>query len=203
MWERMKRIAAVAHLAGLVLGLAACGHARRQASGEAPQVVVPAAQRLVVSVAEQMMVTMEGGIPRRLFRVSTSRFGTGDKRGTYLTPLGRMEVVDIVGQGLPVGARLKAREHTGEIVPVDAPGRDAIVTRVLQLRGMEWRNRHALERAIYIHGTPEEAKLKTTASYGCIRMGSEDIIALCHWVKVGARVDVVEGKLPAPNQLPP
>lgn len=199
----MKKIAAVVHLAGLMLGLAACGHARRQAAGEVPQVAESAAQRLVVSVAEQMMVTMEGETPRRLFRVSTSRFGTGDKRGTYLTPLGRMEVVDIVGLGLPVGARLKAREQTGEIVPVDAPGRDAIVTRVLQLRGMEWRNRHALERAIYIHGTPEEAKLKTPASFGCIRMASADIIALCHWVKVGARVDVVEGKLPAPNQLPP
>ncbi len=202
MWDQMKKIASTVLLTGLVLGLTACGHARRQAAVKVPQVVEPA-QRLVVSVAEQMMVTMEGDIPRRLFRVSTSRFGTGDKRGTYLTPLGRMEVVDIVGQGLPVGARLKARQQTGEIVPVDAPGRDSIVTRVLQLRGMEWRNRHALERAIYIHGTPEEAKLKTPASYGCIRMASADIIALCHWVKVGARVDVVEGKLPAPNQLPP
>lgn len=203
MGERMKKIAVAVHLTMVMLALVACGHARRQAAGEVPQMVVPVTQRLVVSVAEQMMVTMEGETPRRLFRVSTSRFGTGDKRGTYLTPLGRMEVVDIVGQGLPVGARLKAREETGEIVPVDAPGRDAIVTRVLRLRGMEWRNRHALERAIYIHGTPEEAKLKTPASYGCIRMASADIIALCHWVKVGARVDVVEGKLPAPNQLPP
>lgn len=199
MWECMKKFAVVVYLTGLMLGLAACGHA----AVKVPQAVDHAAQRLVVSVAEQMMVTMEGETPRRLFRVSTSRFGTGDKRGTYLTPLGRMEVVDIVGQGLPVGARLKARQQTGEIVPVDAPGRDSIVTRVLRLRGLEWRNRHALERAIYIHGTPEEAKLKTTASYGCIRMASTDIIALCHWVKVGARVDVVEGKLPAPNQLPP
>lgn len=199
MGEWMKKFAVALCLTGLIPGLAACGHARRQAAGEA----VPVEQRLVVSVAEQMMVTMEGETPRRLYRVSTSRFGTGDKRGTYLTPLGRMEVVDIVGQGLPVGARLKARQQTGEIVPVDAPGRDAIVTRVLRLRGMEWRNRHALERAIYIHGTPEESRLKTPASYGCIRMASADIIALCHWVKVGARVDVVEGKLPAPNQLPP
>lgn len=199
MWECMKKFAVVVYQTGLILGLAACGHA----AVKVPQAVDPAAQRLVVSVAEQMMVTMEGDTPRRLFRVSTSRFGTGDKRGTYLTPLGRMEVVDIVGQGLPVGARLKARQQTGEIVPVDAPGRDSIVTRVLRLRGLEWRNRHALERAIYIHGTPEEAKLKTPASYGCIRMASADIIALCHWVKVGARVDVVEGKLPAPNQLPP
>ena len=163
----------------------------------------PPIHRLVVSVADQMMVTLEGGKPKRLFRVSTSRFGTGDKRGTYLTPLGRLEIVEIIGNGLPVGARLKARQHTGEIVPVNAPGRDAIVTRVLRLRGMEKQNARALERGIYIHGTPEESKLKTPVSYGCIRMGSADIITLCNWVKVGTRVDVVAGKLPAPNQLPP
>ena len=205
MRAQTNNITAVLHLTWLVLalGLAACGHARRQSVAEVPEKAVPQAQRLVVSVAEQMMVTIEGNKPRRLFRVSTSRFGTGDKRGTYLTPLGRLEVVEIVGQGLPVGARLKAREQTGEIVQVNAPGRDAIVTRVVRLRGLERQNAHTLERAIYIHGTPEETKLKTPASYGCIRMGSADIIALCLWVKVGARVDVVAGKLPPPDRLPP
>ncbi|WP_395747451.1 L,D-transpeptidase [Prosthecobacter sp.] len=190
---------------GLVLGLAACGHGRRPTAAAVavvPQPTGPAAQRVVISVAEQMMVTFEGGKPRRMFRVSTSRFGTGGKRGTYLTPLGRLEVVEIVGQGLPVGARLKARQHTGEIVPVNAPGRDPIVTRVVRLRGLERHNAWTLERAIYIHGTPEEWKLKTPASYGCIRMGSADIIALCQWLKAGTRVDVVAGKLPAPDKLP-
>lgn len=203
MRERIKNIRMVAALTWIVLGLAACGHARRQAAAVVPLTVEPTTQRLVISVADQMMVTLEGNKPRRLFRVSTSRFGTGDKRGTYLTPLGHMEVIEIVGEGLPVGARLKARQHTGEIVQVNALGRDAIVTRVLRLRGMERQNARALERAIYIHGTPEETKLKTPASYGCIRMASADIIALCKWVKVGARVDVVKGKLPAPEQLPP
>ena len=200
---RIKNITTILNLTWLVFGLVACGNARRPAAVVAPQSAGPAPQRMVVSVAEQMLVTLEGNKPRRLFPVSTSRFGTGDKRGTYLTPLGRLEVVEIIGKGLPVGARLKARQHTGEIVPVNAPGRDAIVTRVLRLRGLERRNARALERAIYIHGTPEETKLQTRASYGCIRMGSADIIALCDWVKAGARVDVVAGKLPAPGQLPP
>ena len=198
MRTRMKYLTSIAYLT--LLGLVACGHGRRTPAVVVPQTAGPAARRLVVSVAEQMMVTLEDDKPRRLYRVSTSRFGTGDKRGTYFTPLGRME---IVGHGLPVGAKLKARQQTGEIVPVDAPGRDPIVTRVLVLRGLERRNENALERAIYIHGTPEESKLKTPASYGCIRMASADIIALSHWVKVGTRVDVVAGKLPAPNQLPP
>lgn len=200
MMKQMKAIMAVLHVTWL--SLAACSHGRKTSPAVVPHTAGPV-QRLVVSVAEQVMVTFEGSQPRRMFHVSTSRFGTGGKRGTYLTPLGHLEVVEIVGQGLPVGAKLKARQHTGEIVPVNAPGRDPIVTRVLRLRGMEWRNRWTLERAIYIHGTPEESKLKTPASYGCIRMGSADIIALCQWVKAGARVDIVAGKLPAPEQLPP
>lgn len=203
MRTHLQNITPAVCLTWLLLGLVSCSHGRRQSADVVPPSAAPPTQRLVVSVAEQLLVTLEGSKPRRLYRVSTSKFGTGDKRGTFLTPLGQMEVMDIVGQELPVGARLKARLHTGEIVPVDAPGRDAIVTRVLRLRGLERRNTHTLERAIYIHGTPEESKLKTPASYGCIRMASADIIALCHWVKPGARVDVVEGKLPAPNELPP
>lgn len=192
----------VLHLACLALGLAACRHAQVLPAEKVQLAVVPVTQRLVISIEEQMMVTFDGDKPKRMFRVSTSRFGTGDKRGTFLTPLGHLEITEIVGKGLPAGAKLKYREPTGEIVPVDAPGRDPIVTRVLRLRGLERRNARAFERAIYIHGTPEESKLKTPASYGCIRMGSADIISLCHWVKVGARVDIIAGKLPAPNQLP-
>jgi hypothetical protein len=134
-------------------------------------------QRLVVSVAEQMMVAFDRDQPKRMYPVSTSRFGTGDKPRSYKTPLGQLQVVEVIGQGLPPGAKLKARLPTGEIVPVDAPGRDPIVTRVLRLQGMERRNAWTLARAIYIHGTPEESKLKTPASYGCVRMASADIIS--------------------------
>ena len=186
----------------LLLGLAACRQTTPVVE-ELRKAVIPTEQRLVVSVAEQMLVTFDRDQPKRMYRVSTSKFGTGNKPRSYKTPLGQLQVVEIVGQGLPAGAKLKARLPTGEIVPVDAPGRDPIVTRVLRLQGMERRNAWTLERAIYIHGTPEEAKLKTPASYGCVRMGSADIISLCRWVKPGARVDIVPGKLPAPTALPP
>ena len=42
--------------------------------------------------------------------------------------------------------------------------------------GSELRTKGVLARYVYIHGTPEERKLGTPASYGCIRMGSADII---------------------------
>lgn len=184
----------------LVLGVVSCQQA--PVVEEVRRAAAPAGQRLVVSVAEQMMVTFDRDQPKRMYPVSTSRFGTGDKPRSFKTPLGHLEIFDIIGEGLPSGAKMKARLPTGEIVPVDAPGRDPIVTRVLRLRGMERRNARTMERLIYIHGTPEESKLKTPASYGCVRMASADIISLCRWVKPGARVDILPGKLPAPNALP-
>ncbi len=186
-----------------LLALVSCRHVEKPKIEDVRKAVAPMGQRLVVSVAEQMMVTFDRDQPKRMYSVSTSKFGTGDKPRSYKTPLGQLQVVEIVGQGLPAGAKLKARQPTGEIVPVDAPGRDPIVTRILRLQGMERRNAWTMARAIYIHGTPEESKLKTPASYGCVRMSSADIISLCRWVKVGARVDIVPGKLPAPNTLPP
>jgi L,D-transpeptidase-like protein len=58
------------------------------------------------------------------------------------------------------------------------PNRDAIVSRVIWLRGMEQQNAAAHDRCIYIHGTPEARNIGKAASFGCIRMRSRDIIAL-------------------------
>ncbi|MDP1589052.1 MAG: L,D-transpeptidase [Prosthecobacter sp.] len=201
----MRSLIRVLCLSLLVLSLAACGHRRVQEPELRVAELTPgsaAPQRLVIGVAHQKMVTFDWQKPRKMYPVSTSKFGLGDKPGSGWTPLGQLEVVKIVGEGLPTGSRLKARQPTGEIVPVDAPGRDPIVTRVLILKGREKGNAQTLQRLIYIHGTPAEGKLETPASWGCIRMASADIIELCRWIKPGARVDIVTGKVPAPNQLP-
>lgn len=158
--------------------------------------------RLVVSVAEQRMVLFEEGRPMASFRVSTSKFGLGDTPGTNATPLGRLKITQKFGDGLPLGMRLKDRKPTGEIVPVNAPGRDPIVTRILWLKGLEPWNANAHGRYIYIHGTPEERNLGRPASYGCVRMASRDVAWLYDIVGAGARVDILPGPLPPPDQLP-
>jgi lipoprotein-anchoring transpeptidase ErfK/SrfK len=158
--------------------------------------------RLVVSVAEQRVALLEQGRPVTTFRVSTSKFGLGDTPGTNATPLGRMKIAKKFGDGLPLGMKLKDRRPTGEIVPINAPGRDPIVTRILWLKGMEPWNQNAYGRYIYIHGTPEERNLGRPASYGCVRMGSRDIAWLYDVVGKGARVDILSGPLPPPEQLP-
>jgi lipoprotein-anchoring transpeptidase ErfK/SrfK len=159
--------------------------------------------RLVVSVAEQRMALLEEGRPIATFPVSTSKFGLGDHPGSNYTPLGRLKIAKKVGAGLPLGMRLKDRRPTGEIVPVNAPGRDPIVTRILWLKGMEPQNARAYDRYIYIHGTAEEARLGTAASYGYVRMSSRQIAWLYDRVGTGARVDILPGPLPPPHLLPP
>jgi lipoprotein-anchoring transpeptidase ErfK/SrfK len=158
--------------------------------------------RLVVSVAEQRMALFESEKFVAMFPVSTSKFTLGDVPGTNGTPLGRLKIAQKIGAGQPPGMKFKSRVPTGEIVPVNAPGRDPIVTRILWLKGTEPQNRNAYGRYIYIHGTPEESKLGTAASYGCVRMSSQQIIWLYDKIGKGARVDILPGPLPPPNQLP-
>ncbi len=162
----------------------------------------PPEQRIVISVEEQLMLTFEDNVPKKRYPVSTSRFGMGDKMRSGLTPLGRLEIAEIIGEGLPKGALLRGRVPTGEVLRPNTPGHDAIVTRILRLRGKEPGNARALQRCIYIHGTTAEKCLKTPVSWGCVRMSSRDIIHLAHWARAGTRVDILPGRLPAPELLP-
>ncbi len=134
------------------------------------------------------MILLDKGVPVAVYLVSTSKFGTGDRGGTGETPLGSLEIADKIGDGAPLGAVLKSRRRTGEVVAVDAPGRDAIVTRILWLRGLEAGNEHAYDRFIYIHGTPEERNIGRPVSYGCVRMRSRDVVSLYEAVGKGAQV---------------
>lgn len=148
-----------------------------------------------VSVADQKMYVFKQGAPIATYDVSTSKFGLGDGRGSYRTPLGQMAVAKKIGAGAPLGMKFKSRRPTGEIVPVDAPGRDPIVTRILWLRGLEGQNRQAFDRGIYIHGTAAEHDVGKPASYGCIRMRSRDVLQLFNTVGVGAHVEIVTASL--------
>jgi lipoprotein-anchoring transpeptidase ErfK/SrfK len=87
---------------------------------------------------------------------------------------------------------IKNRARAGEIIAVDAPNRDAIVSRVIWLRGMERQNLAAHDRCIYIHGTPEERRVGRAASFGCIRMRSGDVIALYDRVHIVMHVTISE-----------
>jgi hypothetical protein len=156
-----------------------------------------------ISVPTQSMSVFEHGRLIARYPVSTSKFGVGDVPGSNCTPLGVMAVARKIGAGMPLGMKFKSRQPTGEIVAVNAPGRDPIVTRILWLRGTESCNANAFERMIYIHGTPEEARVGNPASYGCIRMRSKDVVELFDTLGEGARVIVSNSAEPARESAPP
>jgi lipoprotein-anchoring transpeptidase ErfK/SrfK len=151
--------------------------------------------QIVVSTREQKLAVLDRGNLMAIYPVSTSKFGLGDWRGSRFTPLGKLEIAKKVGDNAPPGAVFKDRQRTGEVVLANSPGRDPIVTRILWLRGLEARNANAFSRDIYIHGTPEEWRIGSPASYGCIRMRSSDIIQLYDIVGVGAAVTIVNAPL--------
>ena len=151
--------------------------------------------QVVVSTREQKLALLDRGNVVAIYPVSTSKFGLGDWRGSRFTPLGKLQIAQKIGDNAPSGAVFKDRLRTGEIVAPDSPGRDPIVTRILWLRGLEAQNANAFSRDIYIHGTPEERRIGTPASYGCIRMRSSDIIQLYNVAGVGAAVTIVDAPL--------
>nr|WP_315485366.1 L,D-transpeptidase [uncultured Undibacterium sp.] len=191
-WTFSRLLMALINFALLLSSLSACTSVTKSASNAKAQ-----QQVLIVSVTEQKMLFIENGQERDSFLISTAKKGIGDVPDSYMTPPGTMEIAEKFGDDLALGSVLKDRIATGEVVPVEAPGRDPIVTRVLWLRGLEERNRNAYPRFIYIHGTPQESLLGTAASFGCIRMRSTDIVRLYDAIALGAKVVVSEVPLEA------
>lgn len=147
---------------------------------------------LEVSIPQQKLALFRNGKLIKTYPVSTSKFGIGDTKGSYRTPLGRFEVAEKIGEGKPTGAVFKSRQWTGEVLPPNAPGRDPIVSRILWLNGLESRNKNAYSRFIYIHGTAAERDVGKKASYGCIRMKSRDILDVFESIDSGAQVNIVD-----------
>lgn len=156
---------------------------------------------IIVSVKDQRMLLLTDGKADGLYPVSTSRYGIGDRLGSYATPIGKLMVKAKIGMGQPLGTVFKSRTPTGEVLPPNAPGRDPIVTRILWLEGLEPSNRNAFARCIYIHGTPQESLLGRAASFGCIRMRSVDVAALCSRIATGAIVRIIPDHLPIHESL--
>ena len=154
-----------------------------------------AQHHVVISVKDQKLALLDHEKLVAVYPVSTSKYGLGDWRGSFRTPLGELEIAQKVGDGMPPGTVFKDRRRTGELVLPNAPGRDPIVTRIIWLRGREPQNANAFGRDIYIHGTPEERNLGLPVSYGCVRMSSNDVINLYEMVGLGAQVTIVDAPL--------
>src|ERR1700751_4979788 len=64
---------------------------------------------VIVSARDQKLVLIEKGHLVATYPISTSKYGLGDWRGSYRTPLGKLEVAEKIGSGAPLGAVFKDR----------------------------------------------------------------------------------------------
>ena len=148
---------------------------------------------------QEMAVKSASGTLLRSYPVSTSKYGAGERNGSFCTPRGAHVIRARIGAGQPVNSVFVRRRPTGEIwtpeLYAQYPGRDWILTRILWLSGLEvGRNRlgdvDSMRRYIYIHGTPDSTKLGSPSSIGCVRMRNLAVVELFDLVPAGTRVEI-------------
>ncbi len=142
--------------------------------------------------ATRQRLTLRGRAGECLFSapVSTGRAGLGCEAGSGCTPTGRFAIHSLHGENAPLHTVFRARLPVG-LWPDAARGEDAILTRIITLRGLEPHNANTLARYIYIHGTNEVERLGSPASHGCIRLAPQAMAELFARVQLGMEVQIV------------
>jgi len=152
---------------------------------------------IVICISEQKLYLIRQSKILKKYAVSTSKYGVGNKEGSYKTPLGMHCVAHKIGRGARYGEILKSRRRTEKIAKINSKDltEDVITSRILRLKGLEpginkGKGIDSYGRHIYIHGTPAEYLIGKPASHGCIRMRNKDIIELFNVVKRGWLVEI-------------
>lgn len=152
---------------------------------------IMSAKLIFISATEQKMTGYEKDNIQFSYPVSTGKNGLGELTNSECTPRGWHKIHSVIGLDHQINSVFVGRQWTGEVYTEELArshsGRDWILTRIMQLDGLEHgRNRggdvDSLNRYIYIHGTPDSTPLGVPGSRGCIRMRNEEIIALARWV---------------------
>ena len=141
-------------------------------------------QYIYITTATQSLVLMDKDLIIATYAISTSKFGIGNREGSFKTPLGIHRIVEKIGDGATIGTIFKDRMNTGVIWSETMNNDDnLILTRILRLEGLEWginkgTSIDSYARYIYIHGTNKEHCIGTPNSHGCICMKNSDIVDL-------------------------
>jgi lipoprotein-anchoring transpeptidase ErfK/SrfK len=125
--------------------------------------------------------------------VSTSRFGLGNREGSYKTPRGLHRVAEKIGGEAAPWTVFSSRENTGVVWTEGMDEENQVLTRILRLQGLEpgvnaGTSIDSYERYIYIHGTNREDMIGIPFSHGCVCMKNDDIIMLYDMLEVGTYV---------------
>ncbi|QSH41871.1 L,D-transpeptidase [Lentisphaerota bacterium ZTH] len=150
--------------------------------------------KIVISIKKQKLYLLDKNDDvLKSYRISSSKYGIGNKYGSNKTPIGEHVIAKKIGAHAPLGTIFKGRVNTHKVSQVYTQRTvvkgDLVLTRIMWLKGLEDKvNNNSFKRYIYIHGTPEEGLIGERASHGCIRMKNKDIIELFNMVSVGTLV---------------
>jgi lipoprotein-anchoring transpeptidase ErfK/SrfK len=160
---------------------------------------------IVINISRQHLELRDGARSEpKIYPVSTSKNGAGERNGSFCTPRGRHIIRAKIGAGCPENTVFVGRRPTGEIYTPELgekfPGRDWILTRILWLSGCEpGFNRlggvDTMRRYIYIHGSPDSVELGKPGSIGCIRMRNRDVVEIFELVTAGTPVLIVDNSM--------
>jgi L,D-transpeptidase YbiS len=158
-------------------------------------------KRIEINLGTQALTLYQGDDVERVYPVSTAGNGPGEQLGSGCTPRGRHIIRAMIGHDMPVNTVFVGRRPTGEVYTPSLrekhPNRDWILTRVLWLSGCEIGfNRlngvDTMRRYIYIHGSPDDAKMGHPGSHGCIRMHNLNVVDLFNRVQPRTPVHIIE-----------
>ena len=119
------------------------------------------------------LAVVERGSSSHPIHLAHQNLESGDTAGSYRTPLGVIvRLRKIRRPDFPAAHVIKNRVSTGEDRDMRMqPGRDAIVSRVIWLRGLEaTKSRRARSLLFTFTAHPRSAGSARPASFGCIRM---------------------------------
>ena len=154
---------------------------------------------ILISTLKQEMLCFKNDKLVFTYLVSTGKNGLGELINSECTPRGWHRIYSIIGLEHKMNSVFIARQWTGELysdkLATLYPDRDWILTRVMQLDGLEpGRNKggnvDSLKRTIYIHGTPDSNELGKPGSRGCIRMKNSEIVELARWATTETLVHI-------------
>lgn len=158
--------------------------------------------RIEISIQRQELLLLDAAATcLGRWPVSTGANGVGELRNSFCTPRGRHVIRAKIGADAPVNAVFVGRRWRGEIYTPELgaanPERDWILSRILWLSGCEpGFNRlgevDTMRRYVYIHGSPDSARMGEPGSRGCIRMHNAAIIDLFTRVAAGTPVYIGE-----------
>lgn len=153
---------------------------------------------ITIETQELSLFNEQGQLVRQYW-ISSAEKGTGQKNGSFRTPLGKHIIRAKIGAGQPANTVFVNRRPTGEIYSPELaqqyPKRDWILTRILWLSGCErgfnrLGSTDTMQRYIYIHGSPDSIEMGKPGSIGCIRMRNSDLMELFDFTRVGTQVEI-------------